>query len=219
MYKYLYGKKKYLQDLIEGKQGIRLSDLAYYSIMENEKMRDDELAKNFVIDKDKVQFSVNGFTINSQDMTENPMMTLYPQRCFCVCFSGKKDDPELFERFEADVCIEIDVQNLVELLTVAVSRFEGIDVVHREVSYYPSIMASAGPDMMSVLFYKRDIYEVENEYRIALTIPAHRKNFKGPDGESIAIFSDDPKDIRHMFVNGTDPSINLSYITSVGYPS
>lgn len=134
-------------------------------------------------------------------------------------FQWKKDDAELFKRFEADVCIEIDVQNLVELLKVAVSRFEGMSVVHRDVSYYPAVMAAPAPDITSALFYKRDIYEVENEYRIALTIPAHRKNFKGPEGKSVPIFSDDPKDIRHMFVNGTDSSINLSYILSVGFPS
>lgn len=218
MYKYLYGKKKYLQDFIDGKKGIRFSDLAYYSIMENEKMRDDELAKEFVLDKDKVIFSVNGIALNPQDMTDHPVMTLYPQRCFCVCFSGSKNDPVLFKRFEADVCIEIDVQNLVELLKVAVLRLEGVEVVHQVVSYYPAVMASPTPDMMSALFYKRDVYAVENEYRIALTIPVHRKNFKGPNGESIAIFSDDPNDIRHMFVNGTEPRVNLSYIASVGYP-
>lgn len=219
MYKYLYGQRKYLQDLIEGKQGLRFSDIAHYSIMENEKMRDNELAKEFILDKEKVLFNVNGFALNPQDMTANPMMTLYPQRCFCVCFSGKKDDPELFERFKADVCIEIDIKNLVEFLEIAVSVFEGMAVVHSEVNYYPAVMADTAPDMLSALFYKRDIYAVENEYRIALTIPPHRKSFKGPNDESIAIFSDDPKDLRHIFVSGTDPSINLSYISSVGYSS
>ena len=216
MRKYLYGKKLHLKDWINGKQGIRLSDLAYYSIMENEQMRDNELAKEFVYDKDQVIFSVNGIPLNPMDMAANPVMTLFPERCFCVCLSGKKNDPVLFDRFKADVCIEVDVLNLVELLKVAVSHLEGVTIVHQDVNYYPHLMASPAPDLLSVIFYKRDVYAVEDEYRIALTIPAHRKFFKGPNGANIAIFSDDLNDIRHMFVNGLDPEINLSYIVSVG---
>lgn len=216
MRKFLYGKKLYLKDWINGKQGIRLSDIAYYSIMENEQMRDNELAKEFVYDKDQLIFSFNGVPLNPMEMAANPVMTLFPERCFCVCLSGKKNDPVLFERFKADVCIEVDVLNLVELLRSAVSHLEDVTIVHREVNYYPPVMASPAPDLLSVLFFKRDLYAVEGEYRIALTIPAHRKFFKDSNGENIAIFSDDPHDIRHMFVNGSKPEINTSYIVSVG---
>ncbi|RBB97503.1 hypothetical protein C3E97_027695 [Pseudomonas sp. MWU12-2115] len=216
MNKYLYGKKQYLKDWIEGKQGLRLSDIAYYSIMENDQMRDNELAKEFVYDKEQVTFSVNGRKLNPQDMTANPVMTLSPSRCFCVCLSGKRNDPELFERFKADTCIEVDVLHLVEILKAAFSILEGVEVIHRDVSYYPSIMESPVPDLMSVLFYKRDIYSVENEYRIAVTIPAHRKYFQDQHGARIAIFSDDPGDMRHVFVNGVTADVNTSYIVSVG---
>jgi hypothetical protein len=214
--KYLYGKKQYLQDWIDGKKGLRLSDIAYYSIMENEQMRDNELAKEFVYDKNQVIFSVNGRRLNPQDMAANPVMTLHPERCFCVCLSGKKNDPVLFDRFKADTCIEVDVLSLVELLKAAFSMLEGVEVIHRDVNYYPPVMASPTPDLIAALFYKRDVYEVENEYRIAVTIPSHRKFFKDPDGAAFAIFSDDPNDIRHMFVNGTEPTINTSYVVSVG---
>lgn len=215
MYKYLYGKKQYLQDWIDGKQGIRLSDIAHYSQMENLQMRDNELAKEFVYDKDQVKLTVNGRTLNPQEMSANPVMTLYPERCFCVCLSGKKDDPELFERFDSDTCIEVDVLHLVELLKAVFIPFEGVDVIHREVIYYTPVMASPAPDLISALFYKRDIYEIENEYRIVVTIPAHRKFFKGPDGVNVTIFSDDPNDMRHIFVNGGIPESNLSYVVSV----
>lgn len=203
--------------LVKGKAGIRLSDIAYYSIMENELMRDNELEKIFALDKDKVQFLVNGEALDPRDMTEHPVMTITPHRCFCLCLSGRKNDPVLFERFKADVCIEVDVDELVNLLTVAVSRLEGAAVIHREVSYYPLIMSSPPPDLENSLFYKRDVYEVENEYRIAITIPPHRHSFQTTTGESFRIFSDDPNDMRHIFVEGTDKSINLNYITGVFY--
>lgn len=217
MQKYLYGKKKYLKDWIGGKQGIRLSDIAYYSIMDNKQMQDNELAKEFVYDKNKITFSVNGVSLSPHDMAENPVMTVLPERCFCVCLSNKKNDAVLFERFKADVCLEIDVSNLTQLLVVAVSHLEGVNVVQGNVNYYPAIMSSPAPDINSVLFYKRDVYQVEDEYRVAIKIPAHRKFFMDTDGNKIAIFSDDPNDIRHMFVNGLDHEINTSYITSVYY--
>lgn len=217
MLKYLYGKRQFLDSLAKGEAGIRLSDIAHYSIMENELMRDNELEKVFALDKDKVQFLVNGQALDPRDMTGHPVMRVTPYRCFCLCLSGRKNDAVLFERFKADICIEIDVDELVNLLTVAVSRLEGAAVVHREVSYYPAIMSSPPPDLESSLFYKRDVYEVENEYRIAITIPPHRHSFQTTDGKSFRIFSDDPKDVRHIFVKGTDPSINLNYITDVFY--
>lgn len=215
MYKYLYGKKQNLQGWIDGKQGIRLSDIACYSKMENLRMRDNELAKEFIFDKEQITLTINGRTLNSREMSANPVMTLYPERCFCVCLSGKKDDPVLYERFESDTCIEVDVEHLVELLKSVFTPFEGVEVIHREVNYYPLVMASPAPDSISALFYKRDIYEVENEYRIAVTIPAHRKFFKVTNGDNMAIFSDDPNDMRHMFVNGANPESNLSYVVSV----
>ncbi|WP_122386808.1 hypothetical protein [Pseudomonas syringae group genomosp. 7] len=215
MLKYLYGKKLYLNDWIEGAQGVRLSDIAHYSIMENELMRDDELAKSFVFDKEQVTFSINGVLLNAADMDANPVITIFPERCFCVCFSGKKNDPILFERFKSDVCVEVDIEKLVELLRVGLSRLEGVTVVHRDVNYYPAIMATPTPDLLSAVFYKRDIYAVEDEYRIAVMIPSHRRLLRGPEGKAVAIFSDDHADLRHMFVNGMDPSINTSYIVSI----
>lgn len=217
MYKYLYGKKQHLQGWIAGKQGIRLSDIAYYSEMENVQMRDNELAKDFVYDKDQVIFTVNGRELSPGDMFANPVITLYPERCFCVCLSGKKNDPALFERFKSDTCLEIDVLHLVEVLKASFSPFEGIEIIHREVNYYPPVMAEPTPDLKSAIFYKRDLFEIENEYRIAVTIPAHRNFFKDNNGESFAIFSDEPNDMRHMFVSGATPESNLSYVSSIGF--
>ncbi|UXZ98972.1 hypothetical protein K3169_14400 [Pseudomonas phytophila] len=217
MKKYLYGKERFLKGLIEGKKGIRLSDIAYYSIMENENMRDDELAKEFYYDKNQIQLTIAGRTLNPLEMSANPSFVVSPYRCFCVCLSGKNNDPELFDRFKADVCIEIDVKKLVSFLTVAASNFEGMTVVHNPVDYYPAIMVGPLPDFNAAVFYKRDIYKVEDEYRIALTVPMHREYFKSQDGELVRIFSDDSEDLRHMSVDGNEEWINRSYVTAVTY--
>ncbi|WP_368759655.1 hypothetical protein [Pseudomonas aeruginosa] len=217
MFKYLYGKKQFLAGLIEGSTGIRLSDLAYYSIMENDLMRDNELEKPFVLDRDGVSIEINGMKINPLDMASNPVFTVMTPRCFCVCFSGKKNDQELFERFNADVCIEVNVPQLIKVLEALSERFEGMTVVSGEVYYYPEIMRSPFPGFEESLFYKRDVYAVEDEYRVALTIPRHRTHFKSVEGDKVSIFSDDPNDVRHMFVNGKKPEVNMSYINSVTY--
>lgn len=60
MRKYLYGKNKFLSGLVSGKKGLRFSDIAHYSVMENEKMRDDELAKEFHYDKYEVRITIDG---------------------------------------------------------------------------------------------------------------------------------------------------------------
>lgn len=214
---YLYGKKKFLGELIEGSKGIRLSDIAHYSIMENDLMRDNELEKIFVWDKDQVKIKVNDFLIDPQSITANPSVSIRPDRCFCVCFSTKRNDPELFARFEADVCIEIDLVRLLEVLRLASSSFDGMEVLHGPVNYYPEIMKGPLPDLRAVLFYKRDIYMVESEYRVALSIPPNKKTFKGPSGAIIDIFSDDPKDIRHLFINGNAPETNRRYVKGAYY--
>lgn len=49
--RYLCGKQKYLAPVIEGKKGLRLSDLNHYSRMENDKMRNNEMEKIFTLDR------------------------------------------------------------------------------------------------------------------------------------------------------------------------
>ncbi|AZL74557.1 hypothetical protein [Pseudomonas oryziphila] len=214
---YLYGKRIFLSDLIESKKGIRFSDIAHYSIMENSLMRDNELEKKFVFDKDRVKIEVNGILISPLSMVGHPSVLMQPDRCFCVCFSTKKNDVELFERFEADVCVEIDLERLLEVLNPAVSRFAGMEVIHGPVVYYPELMADPLPDLRAALFYKRDAYKVESEYRVALTIPRHQKRFKSVEGVQVEIFSDNPNDLRHLFVNGTTPEINSHYVLGAHY--
>lgn len=214
---YLYGKKQFLGELIEGSQGIRLSDIAHYSNMDNELMRDNELEKVFIWDKNKVKIKVNDFLINPDAMTGNPSISIRTNRCFCACFSTKKNDLDLFLRFKADVCVEIDLDRLLDVLRLASSSFRGMEVLHGPVSYYPEIMSGPRPDIRSVLFYKRDFYHVESEYRVALTVPPKKKAFKGVDGAIIDIFSDDPNDLRHIFINGSAPEDNKQYVMGAYY--
>jgi len=217
MKKYLYGKRKFLGDIISGKSGLRFSDIIHYSVMKNKLMRDDERAKVFEIPKEYFRLYVNDKEINPADMVGGTVLSMPVDRCYCVCLSSKPNDQVLFERFNADVCLEIDLESLLHFLSIAVQKFEGMAVIHKNVNYYPAIMADAFPDLDSILFYKRDIYSVESEYRIAITVPRHRTHFKGEGNDRIKMFSDDVNDIRHLFINGNTPEINKSYLTGVFY--
>lgn len=215
MKKYIYGKEVHLSNWINGYAGIRLSDLDSYSVMENELMRDNELVKSFHLDKNYFTFTVNGHRINPEDVVGHIVIDIPLDRCFCVCLSGKCNDQELFERFKADVCVEIDIEQLVRLLEVATERLEGSTVVHGPVNYYSLPIVGGSPDFEKALFYKPDKYSVEDEYRIAITIPRHRTKVKGSNGEIIDLWSDDPKDKRYVFISHLDREVALSYLSTV----
>lgn len=219
MKKYLYGKKKFLTELLTGKKGLRYSDIIYYSVMENNLMRDNELLKSFEFDKNGFEFRIQNILIPPADMVGGIKIDMPVQRCFCLCLSDKKQDLSLYSRFNADICIEIDVENLIIFLEIAAGKFDGMKVVHGPVNYYPPIMLQSGPDLKSILFYKRDLYAIESEYRIAITIPPHRTHFQNNQGDSIKIFSDDENDIHHLFISGDRVDINKSYIGEAYYPA
>lgn len=201
-----------LKKVISGDSGLRYSDIIYYSVMENALMRDNELLKSFELSKDHFSFKINEWLINPMEMTKAMRLDVPAERCFCVCLSNKRNAPELFFRFKADVCVEIDLDALLEFLEIATQKFEGMKILHGDVNYYPPIMTAHGPDIRRAVFYKRDIYAVEDEYRIALTIPPSRRYFMGVSGERIRIFSDDTGDIHHLFISGNESWINKTYI-------
>lgn len=175
-------------------------------------MRDNELKKDFVLDKEMFTMYVNDIVIDAKSLASHPIFTVNNKNCFCVCFSEKKDDEELFKRFKANVCIAIDIDEFVIFLERMKVNFKGIGIVHGPVIYYPPVMKSAGPKLDSVLFYKRDVYLVEAEYRVALTVPPNVTHFLDDDGGSLPIFAIDPKDARHFQVKSGSADINKSFI-------
>nr|WP_236165553.1 hypothetical protein [Pseudomonas fulva] len=178
MKKYLYGRLEHLGIFLDGganvpeDRGIRFCDIIHYKTMENETVRDDESHRVFSLDKERFSFEVNGRVLDSQDMSDHPEVILAVPRCYCLCLSNKKDDAVMFERFKADVCIEVDVDFLVAFLVQVVAKRIPIRVLHGEIHYYPKVMATAPPIEETLIFYKdEELYSVEAEYRIALIVP------------------------------------------------
>lgn len=119
--KYLYGKKQFLEALIKGEEGLRFSDISHYSRLENELMRDEETSKQFSIDRYTTRLEVNGFVLNPDDLVNNPTLSIPVRHCYCLCLSNRKNSEELFDKFDADLCIEIDSDKLFRLVQITLT--------------------------------------------------------------------------------------------------
>lgn len=100
-------------------------------------MRDDELNKKFELNPISSTIKINNHVINPADLDGNISLSLPVSNCYCLCLSNRKNDVELFEKFKADVCLEIDVIELVSFLKAALKNFPGI-------AYNPQVNATLG---------------------------------------------------------------------------
>lgn len=183
--KYLYGKAIYLDDVINGKCGIRFSDLSHYSRLENEKMRDDEMKKIFVLPKDEVVIEINGYKLNQKDLAGDSIMSVAPRHCYCLCLSSKGNDEELYRVFEADTCIAFDVDELEKRLSICGERFKGSFLIGKDITYYSlTTLNGLGQSREDLVFYKPNFFSHEAEYRIAWFYPLNKKGFSS-EGKTI----------------------------------
>lgn len=214
--KYLYGKKAFLLPVIEDKAGLRLSDLTHYSRMENEIMRDNEMEKIFTVDKRRFNFTVSGHLVNPAEMTADPFFTLTPQHCYCICFTSRKNDPELYRMFRADICVGFDVDMLQERLEILSFRFPGMEFQGKDVVYYHP---GTPPDTFmpkELVFFKPAAFRHEAEYRLAMFYPEGKTGFKTSDGVVIPFWKDGES--MHMTVAHQENGFISGCVTEVFYP-
>ncbi|QMI04917.1 hypothetical protein [Citrobacter sp. RHB25-C09] len=176
--KYLYGKYAHLSYLINGKSGIRFSDLSHYSRLENEKMRDDEMNKLFIPRREDIFIEINGMRIPPNDLASDPTISVTPRHCFCLCMSSKCNDIELYQSFKADTCIAFDVDELERRLSIASEKFEGTFIISGDITYYDQkTLNGLGQTAEKLVFYKPDFFSHESEYRIAWFYPLNKSGF------------------------------------------
>ena len=157
--------------------------------MENDQVRDDESRRLFTLDKELFTIEIDGEKVNSEDLQEHPTAELTVPRCYCICLSAKKNDPVMFARFKADVCVEVDTDTLIEFLEMIAKRIP-FRILHGEITYFPSVMTLNPPIEEALIFYKdADLYSVEAEYRIALLLPERVHLIC--DGEKIEVLQGD----------------------------
>lgn len=202
--KFLYGKKEFLSDIIHGNKSPRFSDLTHYARLENNNMRDNEMSKTFIIDKDATSIRINGYILNPTSIVENPTLSILPQHCYCLCLSNKKNDPELFRRFKADICIEFDIEKLLKVLESSLlPKLSGLSIEARDIRYYDPKSPPETTDPKSIVFYKPNCFSPEAEFRIAIFYPTDKIGFTSDSG--LIIPWQVPGDSLHLQFLSRDP--------------
>ena len=210
MVKYLYGKKNILSPLIEGEISFRFSDLSHYARLENEKMRDDEMSKTFTIDRFN-ELSVNGRILDPNSLTKDIEIRIPTRHCYCLCLSNRKNSDELYNEFKADICIEVNVELLIEfLMDFFGKRFKGMRVVGRDITYYGKKHLPKNTNALDLVFFKPESFIHEDEYRIALFYPENKTCFKANNGDSVPFILDDES--SHMTFNYPDSEFLKQFI-------
>ncbi len=213
--RYLYGKKIFLEPVIRGEKGIRLSDLSHYSRMENEEMRDNEMEKKFTLDRYLYPLCINDVPINPDNLTADPSFTLFPRHCYCVCFTSRGNEPELYHKFKADICIAFDVEKLQERLELLSERFPGIYFKGKDIVYYhPGTHPETFlPD--ELVFVKPHCFVHEAEYRIALFYPETKRGFATKEGPNIPFRIEGES--MHMEIGHIEPAFIRDCVIDVMY--
>ena len=211
--KYLYGKKFFLKNFIEGKS-VRFSDLSHYSRLENKLMKDDEKTKKFSCDRYATCLTINGCVINSNNMTKNPVFSMPVRHCYCLCLSNRKNSKELFNKFQADVCIEIDVDKMLEALNYFFShKLKGMEIQAKNIIYYDPLDSLPKSNEEELIFYTANSFLHEDEFRITLLYPRDKKGFKAEDGVIIPFFKENES--THMYISHTDPTFITQFILNI----
>lgn len=198
-YKYLYGQREFLIPALYGQAELRFCHIDHYASLENELMRDEESKKTFTSPDGTISVTHKGKTTP----VTNFKTIKTPPECYCLCMSNTKNSRELFERFNADICLEVDVDRLVELMTETVNSMRELDtcrVLSSDVIYFNG-QSEIPWNLDSAPFYKNKYFNIEDEYRIAL-IPVcdHFYTRLGMQIDSMK-FNSDSKSLRGIYLS------------------
>lgn len=196
MIRYLYGKKEHLLPIEQEKASPRFSDLTHYSTLENEEMKDEETLKVSYWEKEVANI-INGHPLSNDSLSRDPLISITPRHCFCLCLSSKKDSLELYKRFQADYCLAINVDILMEYLQKTFgNQFGQLVFKNSEITYYNKYENLISLSAEEAVFFKPEVFTPEAEHRVAIFYPTDKLGFNTPSGEIIPFRSD--KESMHM---------------------
>lgn len=216
MIKYLYGDFEKLSPFIRGEKGLRFSDLSHYARLENELIMDEELIKKFLLDPTRVKISVSGYELHPSDIVGNVEVSIPTINSYSLCLSGRGNCKELYSRFQANVCLEIDVEKLVEFVGALKMSFPGMEIEHGEVQYFDPCRPVPTSDPFRLAFYKPQVYSPENEYRVLIRLPMNRTEFLAVSGKRVPFFI--PGESMHMEFTANEAKHNNACLLNVYRP-
>ncbi|WP_338547285.1 hypothetical protein V6W80_11820 [Pseudomonas benzopyrenica] len=175
---YLYGEVEFLGKFVglrkfpADNRGLRFCDILHYKGMENLDVRDDETVRAFELHKDFFTININGIDIDPSSMAGHTKLKATTPRCFCLCLSMLPDSDHMYRKFKADMCLKVDVANLLEFLNEKVAvKHKGLVILNRPITYFPAVVMTAPPTNDGLIFWKSNKFSDEEEYRIAIKTP------------------------------------------------
>ncbi len=172
--KFLYCKYDNLKSFIHHGKYLRFYDINYYKNLENDLIKDDESNKRYFHTADNIDLlQVNEIKINPNIIKGKLEISIPTRRSHVLCLSNIGNNVILFDRFEADLCIEINVDLLIEILKSYFQNIEErIEVIGKNVDYFKINEKEMELDNKKLVFKKNyEDFHIENEYRIAIFYP------------------------------------------------
>lgn len=209
MIKYLYGKSCYLDSFTKTGKGLWFRDLHTMDKLSNENIKDNEKYKSIkVTSKEISTISLAGRDFRIAPNTHFDIL-ITPKRCHVLCLSDKGNDQELFDLFDADICIAINVSKMIEMIKKA-NRHIGLKVVADNVRYYRDFTELLNCKPEKTAFLKpAEPYEKESEYRIAIFWPDCESSTINTMKDSyINVFKDEASPDDHITLNFQCPEFN-----------
>ena len=169
--RFLYGKSINFKSFLKTGYPLWFRDLNSLGKLENKQINDDESIRNHEVNSDQLQ----KITLNGRDfkLAKNSTFNwrLPTRRCHVLCLSNCGNDDRLFQRFNADICIELKTDKIIELIKEG-NRSKKLEVVGREIEYYKKGFLPSSHNPFELVFKKEyEKYYIENEYRIAIFWP------------------------------------------------
>ncbi|MEH6443034.1 MAG: hypothetical protein V7784_03970 [Oceanospirillaceae bacterium] len=140
--------------------------------LSNEGITDNEEHKSIKVTSEEISsISIAGRDFRIAENTDLDV-SIKPRRCHVLCLSNKGNSSELFELFEADICIAINVVEMVAMIKSANDHL-GFEIISGDITYYrSSIELLACKSVEEGAFLKPvEPYQKESEYRIAVFWP------------------------------------------------
>jgi hypothetical protein len=187
--RFLYGKKTNFTSFLDTGSPLWFRDIYSLGELENQSISDDESTKTHEVNSDQIQ----KVTIDGRDFRVAKdtvfKMNLPTRRCHVLCLSNSGNDRIMFERFDADVCLELNTDKIIEMMQEA-NRNRRLEIVGRNVEYYKKGPLPLSHDPFELVFKKGyERYHSEDEYRIAIFWPEDENStILTTDNEQINVF-------------------------------
>lgn len=185
---FIYGKNEGLGNVLKS-GGLRFTDIHHYCELENKKVRDDERIKSMMVKKENIScIRVGEIQIPSSDLAGPIKLGLPPKRCFCLCMSRIGYNGALYSRFDANICLKVDLEMVLTALNDSINHNGDLVIQHKPICYTDDLIPTHSHKPEDLVFIKPRAFEIEQEYRLAIFFPYDDKTVWKKGADTINLF-------------------------------